>query len=261
MTRGMNPASTARRGTLTIASLLVFALAGCATNAGTDAEGTAPPPATATATPTATPEPSAETPPPEPPAETPTPAPSEPPAPEPTEADPVEPASAGVQAQLAYVLENYDNDFSDEYGFFDANDCANFVSQSLLARGWALDDDWWYSAEEVSGALTDGNGHWYSSSWISATALNEYIASTGATPLTDDERDQVALGDVVLFDFDGSGDRDHSGVVTAVETDAATGATSVSYASHSAAGDYRDVDWTITEQHPGGEAFYFHLVD
>ena len=77
------------------------------------------------------------------------------------------------------------------------------------------------------------------------------------TALTDDERAKVEPGDVVQFDWDGSGDRDHTGVVTRVAT--VNGRTKVFFAGHTNDSDYRDVDVAITKDHPGGAAYYWSL--
>ena len=70
-----------------------------------------------------------------------------------------------------------------------------------------------------------------------------------ATALTDDQRDQVKVGDVVQFDWDDSGDRDHTGIVTAVITEA-DGSITIEYAGHTDATWDRSVDWAITEHAP-----------
>ena len=88
--------------------------------------------------------------------------------------------SPAVAAQLAYVRAHWDDTESDEFGYLPENDCVNFASQSLLARGWETDDEWWY----------DESGDPYSSSdaWRSSTNLMWYLEDhpERATALTDD---------------------------------------------------------------------------
>ncbi len=159
-----------------------------------------------------------------------------------------------VGAQLEYVRDNWQSTSSKEFGFIDENDCVNFTSQSLLARGWQTDDEWWYSE--------DGDPWSHPTAWISSTSFMEYLEQhpERATALTDDQRDQVKVGDVVQFDWDDSGDRDHTGVVTSVkpETD---GSITILYAGHTDATWDRSVDWAITEHHPGGVAYYWSIPE
>lgn len=156
-----------------------------------------------------------------------------------------------VQAQVDYLLANFEATSSDEYGHLPDTDCVNFTSQSLLARGWEQDDEWWYS--------NDDGVYDYAPAWVSSTAFRDYLATRTdvATALTDDQRDKVKVGDIVQFDWDNSGDRDHTGVVTKVEsTDSGT---KIYYAGHTDNTDYRSVDYAIDEVHPGGDAYYWSL--
>ncbi|MDY0913396.1 amidase domain-containing protein [Rathayibacter festucae] len=124
-----------------------------------------------------------------------------------------------LASQLDY-LQTYWSDYnSAQYGVIGGNDCVNFTSQSLIARGWEMDGEWSYSR-------TGG----YSSAWASSTAFNSYLAAhpERATPLTNAQRSEVKPGDVVQFDWDGSGDWDHTGVVTSVKGD------TILYSSHTA---------------------------
>lgn len=156
----------------------------------------------------------------------------------------------GVQNQLAYVLAHWKDYNLDEYGQVGHNDCVNFTSQSLIARGWAMDGDWW---TEGTGAGFD-----FSKAWVSSTSLMRYLGDSGrASALTDDQRDQVKLGDIVQFDWDNSGDRDHTGIVTRIE--ASGDNIVIYYAGHTDDTDYRSVDWAITVNHPGGTAYYWSI--
>jgi hypothetical protein len=162
--------------------------------------------------------------------------------------------SPAVAAQLEYVRAHWDDTESDEFGYLDENDCVNFASQSLLARGWETDDEWWY----------DESGDPYSSSdaWRSSTSFMEYLEEhpEWATALTDDQRDQVKPGDIVQFDWDDSGDRDHTGIVTSVVTEE-DGSITIHYAGHTDATWDRTVDQAITELHPGGVAYYWSIPE
>lgn len=159
-----------------------------------------------------------------------------------------------VVAQLVYVRAHWQDTSSDTFGFLTENDCVNFTSQSLLARGWETDDEWWYS--------DDGDPWSHSTAWISSTSFMEYLEEhpERATALTDAQRDQVKVGDVVQFDWDDSGDRDHTGVVTSVETEV-DGSITILYAGHTDATWGRSVDWAITEDHPGGVAYYWSIPE
>lgn len=163
--------------------------------------------------------------------------------------------SPAVLAQLEYVRDHWHRTESDRFGFLPENDCANFTSQSLLARGWEPDDEWWYDEE-------DGDPYASSDAWRSSTALMWYLEDhpEKATPLTDDQRDRVKVGDIVQFDWDDSGDRDHTGIVTAVITNP-DGSVDIEYAGHTDATWDRSVDWAITEYHPGGVAYYWSIPE
>jgi len=164
-------------------------------------------------------------------------------------AAPVE-MDADVQAQLDYALTYWSDYNTADYGVVDGNDCVNFTSQSLVARGWAMDEDWY-----TSGTGSDFD---FSSPWVSSTAFMNYLADSGrATALTDDQRDQVKLGDVVQFDWDNSGDRDHTAVVSRIEGSGDD--IVIYYAGHTDDSDYLSVDFAITEKHPGGTAYYWSI--
>ncbi|WP_350347807.1 amidase domain-containing protein [Agromyces sp. G08B096] len=159
-----------------------------------------------------------------------------------------------VAAQLAYVRAHWQDTSNDVFGYLDDTDCMNFASQSLLERGWQPDDEWWYEGS--------GDGYANSTAWISSTAFMEYLEARPdrATALTDAQRDLVKPGDLVQFDWDDSGDRDHTGIVTKVER-RADGSISIEYAGHTDATWDRTVDEAITELHPGGVAYYWSIPE
>ena len=162
----------------------------------------------------------------------------------------VEPALAPhVQAQVDYALA-YWKDYNPEYGVLGITDCVNFASQTLIARGWQQDDEWYNDPENVYNA---------SDTWRSSTSFRDWLATRPdlATPLDDTQRDEVEVGDIAQFDWDNSGDRDHTGVVTKIERTAA--GTKIYFAGHTLDSDYRDVDTAITVDHPGGTAYYWSL--
>ena len=164
-------------------------------------------------------------------------------------AEPV-PVDAKAQAQVDYMLAHWTDYNTADYGVITDNDCVNFTSQSLIVRGWEMDDEWY----------AEGTGSDFSTSspWISSTALMNYIADSGrATALTDDQRDQVKLGDVAQFDWDNSGDRDHTGVVTRIEGSGDD--IKIYYAGHTDDTDFLSVDHAITVKHPGATAYYWSI--
>ena len=55
--------------------------------------------------------------------------------------------SAPVQAQIDYALKYWQDYNEAEYGVLGDNDCVNFASQSLIARGWQQDDEWFHAGD------------------------------------------------------------------------------------------------------------------
>ncbi|MDQ1531376.1 MAG: hypothetical protein QOE37_1481 [Microbacteriaceae bacterium] len=154
----------------------------------------------------------------------------------------------GVDRELRYVL-TYWKHYNPAYEALDDNDCVDFASQALLRRGWTQQDDWVHAD-----AVLDSGA-----AWRSSTAFRDFMDEHPelGTPLTDSERSKVKLGDIVQFDWDRSGDRDHTGVVTRIVKQG--GHIRIFFAGHTNDSDYRSVDTAITVDHPGGEAFYFSL--
>ena len=163
-----------------------------------------------------------------------------------------QPAAGGVGAQVAYALAHWSDRNVAQYGTLGNDDCVNFVSQTLVARGWPQTTQWWHTE-------SFGVNH-YSAAWISSTALAGYLTAHPelAQPLTDGQRSRVAVGDIVQFDWDNSGNRDHTGVVTRIRN--SDGHVEIDYASHSHDRQYMSVDAAIALDGRGGTAYYWHLL-
>lgn len=152
-----------------------------------------------------------------------------------------------IDAQIDYVLTYWSSYNSAQYPVLTGYDCANFASQSLIARGWAMDGGWYL----------DGGTGAMSPSWASSTALRDYLntRTDRATALDDSQRALVKVGDIAQFDWDASGDRDHTAVVTRVERTEA--GTKVWVGGHTKDADFWDVDTALATG--GGTVHYFSL--
>jgi len=152
-----------------------------------------------------------------------------------------------IAAQTKYALAHWTNPNS-AYGRIPGNDCVNFTSQTLVARGWKMDAGWSFNPRTWQ----------YSSAWSSSTAFAAYLAAhpQRATALTDSQRDRVKVGDVVQFDWDRSGDRDHTGVVTRVTKTA--GGVNIYYAAHTLNTDFKSVDESLANT--GGTGSYWSVT-
>ena len=158
----------------------------------------------------------------------------------------------GVDAQMQYALAHWDNYNEAEWGNLNpvGGDCANFVSQTLVQRGWTQDATWYN---------TNAAADW-SPAWGYAPAMNNWFASgsvPGLTRLGLDQRDQVKVGDIGFFDWNLNDTPDHVMLVSRVEV--VDGVTEIAFVSHNLDGDYRDLDTVITTDHPGGTAWFWSL--
>lgn len=152
-----------------------------------------------------------------------------------------------VSNQLDYVDAHWQTRINDTYTYITDNDCANFASQTLAARGLEQTAIW-NQRDKIP-----------TTAWVSATALNAYLRGVnGVKRLDADERQKVKLGDLVFFDWDKSGDSDHVGVVNNIQKQA-DGTVRIFYAGHTSHKHYRSVDWAIQVLHPNARVEYLSL--
>jgi hypothetical protein len=154
---------------------------------------------------------------------------------------------ARVKKQLDFVDKRWNTRENSEYMYIKQNDCANFASQTLAARGFQ--QSWaWAQIDQLPTAA-----------WVRATELNSYLRSLpGVKRLSDGQRDRVKLGDLVFFDWDRSGDSDHVGVVNLIQKQA-DGTIKIFYAGHTSHKHYRSVDWAIQVFHPNARVEFLSL--
>jgi hypothetical protein len=158
----------------------------------------------------------------------------------------------GVDAQMQYALAHWDTYNEAEWGNLNpvGGDCANFVSQTLIHRGWTQNATWYNT-----GAAAD-----WSPAWGYAPAMNSWFGSGSApamTRLSLDQRDQVKVGDIGMFDWNLNNTPDHVMLVSSVTK--VDGVTKIAFVSHNLDGAYRDLDTVITTEHPGGTAWFWSL--
>lgn len=119
-------------------------------------------------------------------------------------------AGSPVSRQLAYLGAWWKTANRQAFGKLDGTDCVNFTSQGLLARGFPMNGEWWHS---------QSNGvNQYGRPWISSTALRDYLLARpdAATELEPTDLSQLAVGDIAQFDWDNSGNRDHTATVSKI---------------------------------------------
>ena len=102
-----------------------------------------------------------------------------------------------LDKQMQYAFAHWNLYSSKRFGYITDNDCANFTSQTLLARGWRQSSAWWNDGSAAKG-LPDA-----SSTWISSTAMSNWLKTRPdlATHLTYTQRDQATVGDIVQFNW------------------------------------------------------------
>lgn len=159
-----------------------------------------------------------------------------------------------VDKQLAYAMTYWKNYNSAEWGDLNpvGGDCANFVSQTLIARGWQMNSDWYNK-----NAAAD-----WSPAWGYVPAMDNYFeenaAELGLTKYSFDQRDKIKVGDIVMFDWNDNDSLDHVQIVSAIEN--VNGQIKVKMVGHNEDSDYRDIDEAITVDHPGGIGHFWALT-
>ncbi|PPF70068.1 hypothetical protein C5E16_03930 [Clavibacter michiganensis] len=162
-------------------------------------------------------------------------------------------AQTPVDAQLQYALAHWDSYNLEEYGDFNPSggDCVNFVSQTLIQRGWEMTSEW----------HNRGGGSDWTYAWIHVPTFDRWLAANasalGVTRLELADRDRLKVGDIVIFDWNRNDSGDHTQIVSAIEP--GDGGTVVKMVGHNLDNDYRDLDETITVEHPGAEVHFWSV--
>ncbi|MGG1614855.1 amidase domain-containing protein [Paenibacillus sp. FSL K6-2441] len=107
--------------------------------------------------------------------------------------------------------------FNPEFAAFEV-DCTNYISQCLFAGGAPInytgkrESGWWYKG------YVGGRELW-SYSWSVANALARYLGQsrTGLRAELLERPEQLQLGDVIAYDWDGNGTFQHNTIVTAFD--------------------------------------------
>jgi nitrate reductase NapAB chaperone NapD len=161
-------------------------------------------------------------------------------------------ASTPVDNQMQYLLAHWQEYNVAEYGNLNpvGGDCANFASQSLLMRGWTMTDSW----------FNHGAGADWSGAWGYVPTMENWLLSNpelGATQLSFEQRDQAKVGDLVVFDWNDNDYLDHIQVVSSVST--VDGVMIIKMVGHNLDTNYRDLDETITVDHPGATGHFWSV--
>lgn len=161
-----------------------------------------------------------------------------------------------VDKQLSYAFKHWARETYNlaEYGTMNpiGGDCANFVGQTLMQRGWEMTDDWYNR---------DAGADW-TGSWIHVPTFDNWLRDNqsrlGITELSNEQRDQVKIGDIVMFDWNLNDSLDHTQIVSDVIANA-DGTTTIKMVGHNLDTNWRDLDTTITVDHPGALAYFWSI--
>jgi hypothetical protein len=144
------------------------------------------------------------------------------------------------------------------YLFFENDDCTNFVSQCLFAGNAPMNYTgkrelgWWYQGKS-------GKEELWSFSWAVADSLRWYLSSNshGWHAFSVDLPEQLRIGDVISYDWDGKGRYQHSAIVTEIDAEGMPLVSAHTTNSKNRYWDYRDsYAWTSLTKYR-----FFHMPD
>jgi len=153
--------------------------------------------------------------------------------------------STPVDRQLEYAFRHWDDYNTFYFGDFNewGGDCMNFVSQTLIARGWTPTADW----------FNTGQVEW-ADSFVHVPSFDEWLAGHpeyGAVRLDPDEFASAKAGDLVMFDWEGDGSLDHAQVVSRVAGDGSKTDdewAGIQMVGHNVDSTYRGIDEALVQQ-------------
>ncbi|AWB43358.1 hypothetical protein DCC85_03380 [Paenibacillus sp. CAA11] len=147
--------------------------------------------------------------------------------------------------------------FNPEFAAFEV-DCTNYISQCLFAGGAPInytgkrESGWWYK-----GYI--GSKEAWSYSWAVSNSLEGYLSSsrTGLQAVPVERAEELELGDVIIYDWDGNGAFQHSTIVTAFDAGGMPLVNAHTTSSRHRYWDYKDsYAWTENTVYR-----FFHIPD
>ncbi|WP_150271982.1 amidase domain-containing protein [Paenibacillus tepidiphilus] len=160
--------------------------------------------------------------------------------------------------EAAAYADRWWKDGNPEFEIFEV-DCTNYVSQCLFAGGAPIhytgkrETGWWYKGY-------NGAQEWWSYSWAVSDSLQRYLSAvrpSGLRAEAVDRPEQLMLGDVIQYDWDGNGHYQHSTIVTAFDAEGLPLVNARTVSSRHRFWDYRDsYAWTDKTAYR-----FFHIND
>lgn len=169
---------------------------------------------------------------------------------------PTRPSRYRREDAVAYA-DQWWNAGNPEFEEFDVN-CTNYISQCFFAGGAPInytgkrESGWWYRG------YVGGRELW-SYSWAVSHSLENYLshARTGLIATRVDSPDELELGDVIFYDWDGDGRFQHSTIVTGFDAGGMPLVNANTVSSRHRYWDYKDsYAWTTETRYR-----FFHIAD
>ncbi|MFI2858652.1 amidase domain-containing protein [Paenibacillus sp. JSM ZJ436] len=143
------------------------------------------------------------------------------------------------EAAAAYADQWWDSG-NPEFAQF-AVDCTNYISQCLFAGKAPIhytgkrETGWWYKGYV-------GGREWWSYSWAVSNSFARYLEYSGSGLRGEqvERAEQLRLGDVIVYDWDGDGAFQHSTIVTAFDAGGMPLVNAHTVSSRHRYWDYRD---------------------
>ncbi|QAY67078.1 amidase domain-containing protein [Paenibacillus protaetiae] len=160
--------------------------------------------------------------------------------------------------QVTAYADRYWNEGNEAFENFEVN-CTNYVSQCVFAGNAPMnytgkrENGWWYKGKA-------GGREWWSYSWAVSNALTQYLSIPRESGLRGEivySPEELQIGDIITYDWNGDNRFQHSAVVTAFDAQGMPLVNANTVASRHRYWDYRD-SYAWTEQ---TRYRFFHLAD
>lgn len=159
---------------------------------------------------------------------------------------------------VAAYADKWWNEGNPSYELFEVN-CTNYVSQCIFAGNAPMnytgkrETGWWYKGRNKG-------SEWWSYSWAVSNALTNYLTASRSSGLRAEvvqSAEELQLGDVITYDWNGDHRFQHSTIVTAFDSFGMPLVNANTVASRHRYWDYRD-SYAWTEQ---TNYRFFHITD